>query len=112
MYGGLGYQVIRAGKPAIRLDRPHEETVFPITDRWQLDRDHRPLTRAQVAMVAFEADRKLAFLLGIHDRSPKTWLDMTDDQRVAFIKHGPPGNPPVRRLLFARITKLLGHIAQ
>lgn len=99
-----GYRIRRNGQDMIRLDRPNEEIIRPLTDRWTIDRDLRPLTRHNIAQVAFLADRKLAFFLGDHsDR--RAWDELHEDERIKFMEDGPE-DIRLRNLMFAAIMKI------
>ncbi len=105
--GDLGWLVRREGKDCIRLDRPAQEIVRPFRpDEWIVEREHRPLTKYQLAQVAFEADKKLCFFLGHHDLSRREWLALKDEPRIAFTNNGPGGKGP-RQQLFNAIMSVL-----
>lgn len=88
--GDRGYKVIREGKEHIRLDRPMEEITYPFNpSMWDPDEQYRPMSVAQIAQVAFEADRKLCFWLGVPDQSKKEWASLTDKQRQFWMTEGP-----------------------
>jgi hypothetical protein len=40
-------------------------------------------------MVQFEADKKLCWALGLADLSKREWADMTEKQRLAWLRTGP-----------------------
>lgn len=88
--GDLGYLVRRNGKTMVRLDRPMEDLVRPFRKNvWQADKEHRPITRHQVAKVAFEADKALCKVLGLHDKARREWQDLPEDMRIAWVEKGP-----------------------
>jgi hypothetical protein len=94
--GERGYMVRRKGTDFIRLDRPQQEILRPFREsEWIPDVEHRPFTKAQVAQVCFEADRKLCFFLGLHDKAKKEWLSLSDEHRIGWMKRGPL-TPPIR----------------
>lgn len=97
----------------LRLDRPNEEILRPLKGNaeWILDRDHRPLTKYQVAQICFEADRKLCFALGLHDNARKEWIGLTDNQRIAWMETGPQ-TPPIRGNVYKAIRKELAPIME
>lgn len=88
--GDLGYLVERDGKDVIRYDRPNEEILRPYRqDEWIVEREHRKLTAAQIAHVAFEADKKLCLFIGLPNQANREWLSMKDEERIRWIKDGP-----------------------
>lgn len=100
--GERGYFVRRGGKNCIRLDRPMEDISKPFNEsEWNPDREHRPMTAAQVAQIAFEADRKLCFYLGLRERSRKEWQSLSDKQRQFWMSKGP--NESQRAELYAGV---------
>lgn len=105
--GQLGWLVKRAGVDKVRLDRGSQEIVVKYDpNTWQHVREHRPFSRAQMAVVAFDADKALLRLLGDHDRSRRDWIGLSDKVRVAYIEDG-PSNPPIRRMLYNAIMEVL-----
>lgn len=109
--GDLGWMVRREGKDHIRLDRPSHEIVrlFKPAD-WIEEREHRPLTRLQLTQIAFEADKKLCFFLGKHDLARREWLNLKDEDRIAWSQHG-PGSGGGRRELFDAVMSSLARLA-
>lgn len=96
-----GWQVVREGREAVRYDRGEvDQYVFNLTD-WQLEADDLPkYTDMQIAMVCFEADKKLCWALGMIDLSKREWLQMTEKARVNWMKDGPPKTAKERVALF------------
>lgn len=92
--GDRGWMVRRDGKDWIRLDRgPRVERLQPVNPAaWRQVNDYRPMTEHQLAQVAFEADRKLCFFLGQHERSRKEWESLSDKARIRYVKEGPGGD--------------------
>jgi hypothetical protein len=85
-----GYLVRREGKDAIRRDRPALDDYTFKLDEWNKEAPETAKYSAlQIAMVQFEADRKLCWALGLADLSKREWVDMTEKQRLAWIKDGP-----------------------
>lgn len=104
--GQRGYMVRRGGKDVIRLDRPMEEILRPFNEsQWTPDEERRPMSIAQVAQVAWAADRKVCLYTGKPELARTDWLDMREAQRIAWIKEGPPGD--IRQLLFKTIMATL-----
>lgn len=101
--GDLGWIVRRRGVDCVRLDRPNQEIVRVFDSNWVVQHDHRPISHAQIVMLAYEADRALLRLLGDHVKSKKNWGDLTEKQRVAWIDVG-PSNPPIRAILYRTIV--------
>ena len=88
--GEKGWLVSRDGKQFMQLNRPAEEILLPYRPtEWVPERDSRPLTRQQIAQVAFEADKKLCLFLGLHKESRRQWLSMTDEDRIEWCENGP-----------------------
>lgn len=106
--GDRGFLVKRNGRAYIKLDRPMQEILKPYqVGNWIPDLETRPMTRGQLGQIAFEADRKLCFFIGEHDRSKRSWLDLSDEQRIEWNKHGPKGE--IRGGLWAAI---MGNLAR
>lgn len=106
--GDRGYLVERDGKEFIRYDRPGEEILRKFGDRdWKIDKDYRPLTKGNLAQIAFEADKKLCFFLGEHDHGKKEWLDLKDNERIDYVENGPTSSPEIRGELFDAIYDAL-----
>ena len=106
--GDLGYLVRRGGEDKIRLDRPMEEIIRPLRENeWQREQEFRPFARAQVAAIAFETDKLLCKMLGLHKEGKAEWLSLKDDDRIAFMQDGPAGGNPLRRDLYLAIRGIL-----
>lgn len=111
MTGDLGWLVRRDGKDYIKYDRPSHIMERPFRDQdWIAEREHRPLTRLQLAQVAFEADKRLCFFLGLHDQSRREWLSLKDEQRIAWSSAGPP-NKGGRQELYQAVMAALARYA-
>ncbi len=107
--GDRGYLVVKDGKQFIRLDRPMEELLHPFRPDqgiWNPDNETRPFSKFQLAQVAFEADRQLCRMLGMHSTADRTWLAMKEQDRLKFIDKGPQG-PDVRRDVYQAIMGVL-----
>jgi hypothetical protein len=105
--GDLGYAVEKNGKPYMKYDRPNEERVVPFNaPDWMQEEEYRPIPEAQIIQVAFEADSRLCLLLGYHDIARRTWLDLTERQKVIWLQRG-PSKPAIRRRLYLAITDVL-----
>jgi len=91
--GDLGYLVTEGGLQKVHLDRPMVANLIPYdTRRWAVEPERRPMTRYQLAAVAYDADQALCRSMGIQ-ASGKPWSLMTPDQRMEWRDHGPaPGN--------------------
>lgn len=112
MDGNLGYLVVRGGKSRIRLHRPNEEIIRVFNeDDWIAEREHRPLTAAQTAQVAYEADAKLCAMLGDYSKR-HPWMNLSEEVRIKWIEKGPPAKPPIRRDLFECIMASLQRATQ
>ena len=111
MTGDHGWMVRRDGRDCIRLDRPDQEIVKVYRDgEWKPELEHRPLTKLQLAQVAYEADRKLCFFLGLHDEARREWNAMREQDRLKWAQHG-PGKGPGRMQLFMAVTGTLERYA-
>lgn len=93
--GQKGYFCRRGGKDYILLDRPMEEVLLPFRKReWISDSQTRPLTKAQVAFIAFEADKAMCQVLGQFELARRDWQMLRDQERLDFIKDGPDATGP------------------
>lgn len=109
--GQLGYMVERHGREMIKLDRPKDDAVEPFNSQlWEPTSSERPITRQQVARIAFDADRALCKMLALHGEARKDWLDLSDPQRLAWIAEGPPANPPLRRAFYQHILAFFPNV--
>jgi hypothetical protein len=88
--GDRGYLVKRDGKDVIRLDRPMQEVLFPKTNDWIEDVYGSLLLETQAAAIAFAADREVCRAVGLHLESRRGWQDLSDAERIKFLKDGPP----------------------
>lgn len=106
--GDLGRVVDRDGKQAIKVQRATKAVYFPVrTDEWEKAEVNRPLTRAHVVQVAWEADRKLCYILGDHESARKEWGSLRDEERASIIRSGPKGLTGARRDLWDMICETL-----
>lgn len=82
------YLVRRNGKDMLRLDRPMEEILHPLTDSWKPDRQAYPINSQQIAYVAYVADQALCKALG---KSPGKgeWLSLREKERIEWMDDGP-----------------------
>lgn len=95
----------------IQLDRPSEVIRIKLSPgEWQPDSESRPFSLAQVAMVAFEADRALCRIIGRHDRAEQEWLGLKDEQRRAWMLQGPKDDP-LRARMYYSIMSVLRELA-
>lgn len=110
--GDLGWLVRREGKSMIRLDRPMQEIIKPFRkNKWELEKQSRPMNKFQVTQVAFEADRKLCLVLGLHDKARREWLSLSDNQRIEWEREGPT-SPLSRMTLYRAIKKALAPLTK
>ena len=85
-----GYLVKREGRDAIQRDRPAiDDYTFELKDWNKEAPETSKFSELHIAMVQFEADRKLCWALGLADLSKREWVDMTEKQRLAWIRTGP-----------------------
>lgn len=105
--GDLGWLVRREGRDCIRFDRPSHEMVRVFKeDEWIAEREHRPLTKYQLTQIAFEADKKLCFFLGLHSEARRDWLSLRDEDRIRWAEKGPPPRGGRRELWQAVMASL------
>lgn len=86
--GQRGYLVKRDGKDVVRLDRPMEEIIRPL-DKFDPDRQRGVMSAHAAGKIAFLADRALCSAIGDYQDSKVQWLDLSDKERIRFIKNGP-----------------------
>jgi len=105
--GDLGWMVTKNGKDHIKYDRPDQDIIIPFdANAWQIEEEHRPYNPTQKVQIAFEADRQLCKLIGMHDKARKVWGDLSQRQRMAWIEKGPTKNV-YRRKLYAAVMSSL-----
>ena len=105
--GQLGWKVIREGKEMVRLDRADEEIIRRLNHSWIPERESRPLTKAQVAQVAFEADKKLCFFMGQPEQARKDWNNMHEAEKRRWMTTGPATKVTARVSLYMFIQESL-----
>lgn len=105
--GELGWMVERGGQKYIQLNRPNEEILRPWSGgaHWVPEVEHRPINRAQLAKVCFEADRSLCQALGIYEPAKKEWASLTDKERIMWMEKGPKG--PERSAVWIALNHVL-----
>lgn len=82
--------VRREGKDMIRLDREMEEILHPMDmGIWKADQQVHPINQHQLAQIAFMADRELCRVTGRTIEAKKDWLSLREQERVAWLQHGP-----------------------
>lgn len=105
--GQLGWLVRRNGADRVKLDREAEEITLPFkAGDWVPEREHRPMTVAQLAQVAFEADRVLCFFVGLPANKKKDWVSLSDDQKIAWMDKGPTKHE-IRKALYRAVSDAL-----
>lgn len=111
--GDLGYIVRRDGKDCIKMDRgsaPEEIRDF-VAGAWVRENQVYPMNRQQLVQVAYEADRKLCFYLGLHKEAKREWRSMKEEERIKWVEKGPRASS-LRNHLFAAIMEALKDLAQ
>lgn len=89
--GQLGFMVERHGARFIRLDRPGEEILSPYNENiWVAEEHERPMARAQVSRIAFDADRSYCRAMGELSIARQEWHGLSDKDRIAWVDNGPP----------------------
>lgn len=97
--GDLGWKVKRDGVEKIKLDRASEDLIRPFRPGdWVPVHEHRPYTIAQVARIAFEADKALMSYQG---GKKKEWPSLKDEERIWWMEKGPKKNDMRARLYMA-----------
>jgi hypothetical protein len=109
--GELAYLVTRDGRNMIRLNRPEEIVRGFLEADWIPEVEHRPITRAAVTALAYDADLKLCTLLGDFRKRP-AWINLHEDVRVRWAQEGPPSKPPLRKDLFDSIMGTLERVSK
>ena len=105
--GDLGWKVIRDGKTMVKLDRPAYDDVRPFSDNeWVRKADLRPLIPAQVAQIAWVADRKLLLYLQQPEASKREWHELSEEKRKEWMERG-PAKEGIRKMLWRGIMKTL-----
>lgn len=109
--GDFGWLVRREGKDAIKLDRAGVDEIRTFEPgEWMPKADVRPLQMAQLAQIAFTADKQYCTATGDYKRSKTDWLSLSQEQRRAWIEKGPQSDP-VRKALYEAIMGALRHLA-
>lgn len=104
--GDLGYLVRRDGEDKVRLDRGPNEVIIDFRPNdWKEETTHYPMSRAQLAQVAFEADKKLCLYLGFHRLAKRNWLNLSEEDRIEFVKNGPCGKVEAARATKAQLKR-------
>jgi len=106
--GDLGYLIKnKQGVPYMRYDRVNNVKAVRYSEMdWIEEDEHRPIPDMHLVRVAFEADRALCLILGIHTQAKKEWLDLTDSDKIAWQRKG-PSRPVIRRKLYLLIMDVL-----
>lgn len=81
--GDMGYLVETGDTKMVRID--DDLRVVPFSAQWEKARDERKLTEHQVAQIAFEADKKLCFHLGLHKLAKRQWVDLEQTVRASWM---------------------------
>lgn len=107
--GQLGEMVERDGIKVVKLDRPGEDLFRPYSpEGWITESEHRPLNPSQISRIAYEADRALRLASGHLSSQVKDWLSLKDEDRIKWIKDGPPESDSRRCDLYDAIIVTLG----
>ena len=105
--GDLGYLVRRDGRDVVRLDRVNQEIIQDYDPHmWTTEASYRPVSHVQVVQIAFAADQLLLKALGEHQKARKSWHEISEKQRKAWLEEGPK-DPPKRAELYRAITECL-----
>lgn len=86
--GQRGWLVRREGQDRVRLDRPMEDYHVKLDQTWVSDVQQHPMSAHAAAKIAYIADQALCGAIG--EFAPKkAWIDLSDKERVRFMKDGP-----------------------
>lgn len=119
--GDRGYKIVGPdGKDYLRYDREaggrnrsgFADRLFNSIEKanWVPDNEHRPMTKFQVARIAFEADKMLLMALGRHDLARAEWLMLKPATRLRWADDG-PSKDPLRKKLWHAIMGAVGDLA-
>lgn len=101
--GERGYLVRRDGLDVIRENKTQYEVIHKLDHNWKEDKGHRPLNMAQLARVAFIADRELCKAIGLHDVARREWEFLSEADRSEWIRGKGPKKPQLRADLFEAV---------
>lgn len=90
----------------LRLDRPLEEIIKPLTNDWKREATEKRLTQLQRAEIAFSADLIACRFEGLYPESRKAWANMSEQERIRWSKTGPTKCSAFRLSLFLGIMEL------
>lgn len=112
--GDIGYlETDGSGQDKVRLDRPNDDpemTTFVFDPNvWVQEKVHREYTIAQIARVAFEADRAVCFLDRQHDLAKREWASLKTEERAQWYHKGPSG--ALRQAIYTAIMGVLRELA-
>ncbi len=110
--GDRGFLVEEDEQQYIQFDRPQQVIRRKYQDSdWVEEKEVRRLTQLEVARIAFEADKRLCYALGLMEESKRDWLSLREKERADFVKNGPLTRDPVRIDLHGAIRDSLGSIS-
>lgn len=108
--GQLAWLVVRNGRDMIKLDRFSEDLVRGFDPaEWIPEAEHRPMTRAQAAQVAYAAIMELRRLMGHFDRQTP-WHSLSEEYRILFAEKGPQKPPPISKDVYFAIMGALERV--
>lgn len=105
--GDRGYLYEENGKKRIRRDSGVGDYPFNAHE-WTIDRETRPLTEHVLTQTMFEADKVICRAVGLHNLAVRQWHSLTDEQRIAWSKEGPPKEHKERRAAWLALKVALG----
>lgn len=109
--GDEGWLVRRNGQDMIKLNRKAKEIIRPFNAvEWVPDREYRPLNRAGLAQICFEADREFCRQLGLHKMAKRDWRDLSQDEKISWMNEG-PASPTKRAELYRAMWNVLEALA-
>lgn len=110
--GDRGTVVEKNGLQFVRLDRGPSSPEVPYRPLdWHEEVDNPPLSRHQLARVAFQADRQLLYFLGKYSKAKRQWEALTDEEKIAWAKSG-PATDETRKKMFESIMSVLDHLTR
>lgn len=92
--------------PFVQYDRPNGAKLPFRESDWVEEVDAPPMSRGQIARVAFAADRQLLYFTAHYSKAKRDWAAQTDEERVEWIEKGPATGKD-RKELFAAVMSAL-----
>lgn len=95
--------------PFMQYDRPSGAKIPYRENDWIEEVDAPPLSRGQIARIAFAADRQFLYFTASYAKAKREWTALTDDERIHWNEKGPGGKnvDPKRVELYQKIMATL-----